>query len=193
MDGSTRPSPARRLRASVTQLALVTVLAGAVLAATPGTAEARGQVQPTLDCARANPDGTHTVVFGYTNKTAQSVTIRVGRENKITPKRHDGKQPTTFAAGEQRGAYSITVNAKEWRHGASWALDGHTVSVGPNGVYGGSSSKATTCPSSTELPEEGNGTGPAIVLVLAGVVGGVAVHRVNRRARDLAARSGGDA
>jgi hypothetical protein len=41
---------------------------------------------------------------------------------------------------------------------------------------------ASACPPSTELPEAGNGTGPAIALGAAGLVGVVVVQRARRRA-----------
>jgi hypothetical protein len=40
---------------------------------------------------------------------------------------------------------------------------------------------AKACPSSTQMPVEGNGTGAAIALVAAGLVGTVAVQRARRR------------
>ncbi len=42
-------------------------------------------------------------------------------------------------------------------------------------------SASRVCPASTDLPEEGNGTGPAIGLAAAGVVGAVLVHRTRKR------------
>jgi hypothetical protein len=63
--------------------------------------------------------------------------------------------------------------------GPYWWLDGEFVYWGWAWTHDGS---AATCPSSTELPEEGNGTGPAIALVAAGLVGGVVVQRARRRA-----------
>jgi hypothetical protein len=58
--------------------------------------------------------------------------------------------------------------------GPMWHLDGTNLAARLD--------PATACPPSTELPEEGNGTGPAIALVVAGLVGAVGVQRARRRA-----------
>jgi hypothetical protein len=49
-------------------------------------------------------------------------------------------------------------------------------------------SASRVCPASTDLPEEGNGTGPAIGLAAAGVVGAVLVHRARKRTPTPAGR-----
>ena len=189
MDGLPRSSPARRLRARVTRAALVAVIALVGLLASPGTALAVGEVTPALDCVRKNSNGTYTAVLGYTNRASVPITLPVGSRNKVAPASQDGRQPTTFQPGTQRGAFTMTLTSSEYtRSGNYWAIDGNIAYIGqvlaPN---------AATCPASTELPEEGNGTGPAIALTAAGLVGGVMVHRANRRARALATASRGDA
>ncbi|SNT06298.1 hypothetical protein SAMN06893096_1165 [Geodermatophilus pulveris] len=178
MTGRTRSSTARTraLRAI-----LVAVIALLGMLVSPGTASAVGEVRPTVECVVSNADGSRTAVFGYENSTGSAVTIEVGPKNKITPKVHGTPQPTTFEPGVHRGAFTVTVtgrNAPRWK-------------VGTNSVT--ASASASACPSSTELPEEGNGTGPAIALAAAGLVGGVLVHRANRRARSLAAPGRDDA
>jgi hypothetical protein len=95
----------------------------------------------------------------------------------MSPTRFDGQQPTTFASGTKHGAYTVTMTPAEYMGGSNWYLDGKFAFFGWAWSTG-----VPTCPASTELPEDGNGTGPAIALVLAGVVGAVAVHRVRRRA-----------
>ena len=189
MDGLPRSSTARRLRARATRAALVAVIALIGLLASPGTALAVGEVAPVLDCVRKNTNGTYTAVLGYTNRASVPITLPVGSRNKVAPASQDGRQPTTFQPGTVRGAFTMTLTSTEYtRSGNYWAIDGNIAYVGqvlaPN---------AAICPTSTELPEEGNGTGPAIGLAVAGVVGAVLVHRANRRARALAAGSRDDA
>ena len=188
MDGLSRSSTAQRVRARATRAALVAVIAAIGLFALPGTALAVGEVTPVLDCVRKNSDSTYTAVLGYTNRASVPITLPAGSRNKVAPASQNGRQPTTFQPGTQRGAFTMTLTAAEYtRSGNYWAIDGNIAYVGqvlaPN---------ATICPASTELPEEGNGTGPAIGLAAAGVVGAVLVQRANRRAR-AAAESRGDA
>ena len=187
MDGLPRSSTARRLRARATRAALVAVMALIGLLASPGTALAVGEVTPVLDCVRQNPNGTYTAVLGYTNKASVPITVPLGSRNRVAPSSQDGRQPTTFQPGTQRGAFTITLTSTEYaRSGNYWTVDGKLAYIGqvlaPN---------AATCPASTELPEEGNGTGPAIGLAAAGVLGAVLVHRARKRALTVTGR--GDA
>jgi hypothetical protein len=135
-----------------------------------------------VDCITRHADGTWTAVFGYDNPTGAAVTIPVGPANKVTPVTSGRPQPTTFEPGLHHGAFSVTVTRGA---GVMWHLDGQNLAA-----HAGA---ASACPPSTELPEEGNGTGPAIVLVAAGVVGAVAVHRVRRRAQGAAGAEHDDA
>jgi hypothetical protein len=174
MDG--RSSRVRRPRARVTRAALVAVIAVLGLLALPGTASAKGTVVPLLDCVVTNRDGSWTAVFGYRNTSSSTVTIPAGARNKVTPATYGTPQPTTFRPGTHRGAFTVTVPRGG---GPMWHLDGTNLAA----RHG----SATACPPSTELPEEGNGTGPAIALAAAGLVGVVMVRRANRRAQVVAA------
>ncbi len=184
MDGLPRSSTARRLRARATRAALVAVIALIGLLASPGTALAVGEVTPVLDCVRKNTNGTYTAVLGYSNKASVPITIPVGSRNKVEPASQNGRQPTTFQPGTQRGAFTMTLTSNEYmRSGNYWAIDGNIAYVGQVLAPG-----AAICPTSTELPEEGNGTGPAIGLAAAGVVGAVLVHRARKRALAVTGR-----
>ena len=151
--------------------ALVAVVAVVALVAAPGAASTRDTVVPLLDCVVTNEDGSWTAVFGYRNTTSSPVSIPTGPRNKVTPATVGSPQPTVFQPGTHRGAFTVTVP-----RGASpmWHLDGTNLAARLG--------SSTACPPSTELPEEGNGTGPAIALVVAGLVGAVAVQRARRRA-----------
>lgn len=178
MDGLPRSSTARRLHARASRVAIAAVVAVVAIVATPGAASAKGAVTPILDCHVANSDGSRTFVFGYDNPTGSTVTIPAGPHNSITPKRYGPPPTTIFRPGVHHGVFSVTVTGDE---GPVWHLQQNNVG------------SASACPSSTELPGEGNGTGPAIGLAAAGLVGGVLVHRANRRARALAGAGRADA
>ena len=181
-----RSSTVRRVRARLTRLtraALVAVIALVGLLAAPGAASAApsatatGFVKPVLECIRKNTDGTYTAILGHTNSSKSTIRVPVGTWNTIAPAKANGAQPTSFRPGTVRGAYAVTMTQSEYMGGAYWYLDGSFAYFGwawtMNGPF---------CPPSTELPEEGNGTGPAIGLAAAGVVGAVLVHRARKRA-----------
>jgi hypothetical protein len=188
-----RSSTARRLGARAVHIVLVALITAVALVATPGIAAAQNgnqSVRPTLDCIRKNTDGTYTAVLGYTNTASVRETIPVGTWNKLDPAKANGPLPTVFEPGTKRGVLTVTLTHDQWMGGPNWYLDGAFVFFGWSWTR---DNLATTCPSSTELPEEGNGTGPAIGLAVAGAIGAVLVHRANRRARALTAASRSDA
>ena len=170
MDGASSRSNVRRRRGRLARAALVPVVTALGLVAGTGTASAAGTVTPVLNCTSPAPGGGFTAVVGYDNGTGQEVTIPYGKQNRIVAGSYDRVQPTVFAAGRHDGAFTVTIGSSS----ATWTLGQTLLLLKP--------SEAPACPSPTELPEEGNGTGPAIVLVLAGVFGVVTVDRVRRRA-----------
>ena len=160
--------PSRHPRRLLPRAALV-VVAVVALIAVPGAASARGTVVPLLDCVVANDDGSWTAVFGYQNMASSPVRIPRGPRNKVTPATVGSPQPTTFQPGTHRGAFTVTVPRGA---GPMWHLDGTNLAARLG--------TATACPSSTQMPADGNGTGAAIALVAAGLVGTVAVQRAGR-------------
>ncbi|WP_100500720.1 hypothetical protein [Geodermatophilus chilensis] len=187
MDGLPRSSPARRLRARASRAALVAVIALIGLVASPGAASAAGTVEPFMDCYVKNADRSRTLVLGYTSGSATTRDIPVGSLNSLTPSGIQGAQPTRFEPGTVHAAFTVRLTEAELRSNPGWVLDGSKLEFQSAVGY------RPVCPASTELPEEGNGTGPAIGLAVAGAVGAVLVHRANRRARALAAESRDDA
>ncbi len=165
-----RSSTVRQLRSRATRAALVALIVLAGLLALPGTASAKGTVVPLLDCVVANRDGSWTAVFGYQNTASSPVRIPRGPRNKVTLATVGSPQPTTFQPGTHRGAFTVTVPRGA---GPMWHLDGTNLAARLG--------TAKACPSSTQMPVEGNGTGAAIALVAAGLVGTVAVQRARRR------------
>jgi hypothetical protein len=106
------------------------------------------RVAPFFDGWYANPDGTITFSFGYSNLNRTDVVeIPLGADNFITPKEYDGGQPTSFppvvpdssegaAAGgggrrdRERGVFTVTVPAG-FQGDVVWTLrvGGQTFSV----------------------------------------------------------------
>jgi hypothetical protein len=105
------------------------------------------RVAPFFDGWYANPDGTITLSFGYSNLNRDEVVeIPVGPDNFIEPKEYDGRQPTSFypgvagaddggAAGaggaarsdrreRERGVFTVTVPAG-FRDSVVWTLQVH--------------------------------------------------------------------
>ena len=63
------------------------------------------RVAPFFDGWYANPDGTISLSFGYSNLNKSTVEIPLGPDNFIVPKEYDGRQPTSFpiVVPERRG------------------------------------------------------------------------------------------
>jgi hypothetical protein len=86
------------------------------------------RVVPFFEGFYANPDGTTTLVFGYSNPNRDDVVeIPIGPDNSIEPKQFDGGQPTSFPPaltepgdaaaaaggrrGHERGVFTVTTPA----------------------------------------------------------------------------------
>jgi hypothetical protein len=98
------------------------------------------RVAPFFDGWYANPDGTITFSFGYSNLNQEEVEIPLGPDNFIEPKQYDGRQPAYFASGtlggddggggrgdrrgRERGAFTVTVPAG-FRDSVVWTLHVH--------------------------------------------------------------------
>lgn len=163
-----------RRRWLTARLAAVGVLVALSLVGAPGAASAAGTVSPLLDCVVQNSNGTFTAVLGYSNTTGRAQTIAYGYYNVITPSKYDRVQPTTFYSGTYHGVFKVTLTAYDLWSNPNWRLDGDTVD------YADVTSKP--CPPSTQMPAAGNGAGPALVLLAAGVIGAFLVRRSTRRA-----------
>jgi hypothetical protein len=176
-----RESRTRR-RVGLARAALVAVIGMVGLLAAPGTASAHyGVVTPLFECVTKlhGADG-WTALLGYSNTGNAPVTWAVGPGNVLRPSARNGEQPTTFQPGTHRGVFTVAFKTG---NSVSWTVGGISVNATMN---------SKRCPASTELPAEGNGTGPAIVLVSAGVIGAVVLHRARRRALHTTVRTGGD-
>ncbi len=97
------------------------------------------RVAPFFDGWYANPDGSITLSFGYSNLNRDElVEIPLGPDNFIEPKEFDGRQPTSFPAAvetsdggggggrverrdRERGVFTITVPAS-FKGDVVWTL-----------------------------------------------------------------------
>jgi hypothetical protein len=150
------------------------VVAALTVLLTPGTALAYYTVAPVVDCATVNADNSVTYVVGYTNSSGRVQNIGLGYSNYQQPSRIQGTQPTTFQMGTVHGAFTVTL--AWWEVGnASWSIDGRQLD------YQNSAWMAPKCPTGTQLPADGNGTGTAIGLGAAGLVGAFVLLRMRRR------------
>ncbi|MGY1793136.1 hypothetical protein ACI796_04000 [Geodermatophilus sp. SYSU D00525] len=170
----TGPTAERRGRTRLAR-GLAATAAAAVVALTPGVAAAAPDrsdppdVVPLVDCVVRHADGTWTAVFGYDNRTGETVEIPVGPANQVTPAPLGEPQPTTFAPGVRHAVFTVTVGNGG---GPMWHLGSTNLAA----------RKADpACPPATQMPAEGNGAGLAIGVAVAGGVGAVLLRRLRRR------------
>jgi hypothetical protein len=175
-DGGTAAAPVRTRRHRRRLAVLVAVGFAVWLSALPGVAAAAPpmSVTPFVDCSRANPDGSLTVVLGYTSTWKKATTIGWGSRNFLHPSQFHKSQPKQFLPGTQHGAFSLRLSASDLDAGARWELDRTTLLFSSAG-------SATECSPSTPLPALGNGAGIAAVLVAAGGFGVLFVRQLTRR------------
>jgi len=111
------------------------------------------RVAPFFDGWYANPDGTITFSFGYSNLNREEIEIPLGRDNFIEPKQYDGRQPTSFSPGapgadsgggagndrrgRERGVFTVNVPAG-FQDSVVWTLNvnGQTYKVPANAKSG---------------------------------------------------------
>ena len=97
------------------------------------------RVAPFFDGWYANPDGTVTLAFGYSNLNKSTVEIPLGPDNFIAPKEHDGRQPTSFpiVVAERRGRGTNTGVASAGDPAAAAGGGGGGAAAGAGGGGGG--------------------------------------------------------
>lgn len=175
MAGTSRKTGSR-IRARFGRIAAIGMIAALATVFTPGTASAATDVTPMVDCYRDNGDGTFWVVLGYQGLASGQRTYSYGPTNTVYPARLQGQQPTVFYSGTVHGVWTVKLTDDEiFRENARWILNGTTLQYARYVKY------ATVCPPSTQLPADGNGTGTAVGLGAAGLLGAAMLYRVRRR------------
>ncbi|HJN46077.1 MAG: hypothetical protein QGI10_00030 [Vicinamibacterales bacterium] len=67
-------------------------------------------VSPFFEGWYENPDGSHTLSFGFFNRNREeTLHIPHGPDNFLAPGEYDGAQPTIFAPGRGTGVFTVTV------------------------------------------------------------------------------------
>jgi hypothetical protein len=179
MAGTSRTTGSR-IRARFARLAAIGVIAALTMIFTPGTASAASDVAPIVDCYRDNGDGTFWVVLGYQGPANGQKKYDYGPANQVYPTRLQGQQPNVFYSGTVHGVWTVKLTYAEiFQQNARWILNGTTLQYSYYVQY------ATVCPPSTQLPADGNGTGTAVALGAAGVVGAAMLYRFRRRLNRL--------
>jgi hypothetical protein len=156
-------------------VAVAAALVALSLFAAPGPASATGTVSPLLDCVKQNSNGSVTAVLGYSNTTGRTQTFAYGYTNLITPSKYDRIQPTSYKSGTYHGVFAVTIATADFWSDPTWRLNGDTINY--------LDITSAPCPPGTQMPSAGNGTGAAIGLGVAGVLGVFLIRRYVRRAQ----------
>ena len=78
-------------------------------------------ISPVFDGWYSNPDGSHTLLFGYFNRNSGETPIPIGPDNRVQPMPDDSGQPTNFLPLRQWHVFRVTVPA-EWDSDVVWTL-----------------------------------------------------------------------
>ena len=150
-------------------LPLVAIVLGLQALLGAPAAGAATTLTPLLNCIQAGSGSSYTAVLGYQNPT-RTTYVLYGSTNRLSPSSYDGDQPHRFDPGTHNGVYSLAVSSGT----VTWTLRDTTLTI--------SRTAAKACPSDTQLPAEGNGTGAVVALAIAAAVGALIVRRARRRA-----------
>jgi hypothetical protein len=171
------PSPRRRaslLRAGAAAL-VVAITAVVTLAASP--AAAATWVTPAANCVvKSGKDDSYRAVFGYTSTASQTGTIPAGPDNRLD----------LIGGSTQSATATVTTDFEPGAHLASFATDWISKDTTVVWRVGGQSATASwsqsSCGGNVTLPAAGNGAGPLVALLLAGVVAVIVLWRKRRKA-----------
>lgn len=124
-----------------------------------------------VSCTTLNKDLSTTALYGYFNSLPAKTVIAKGVNNNITPVSFEGPEPTTFQSGLQPGIFPLTIPKGG---SATWTVNGFPATA-PN-------TWSPKCPPPVQLPQEGNGLGLVIGLLVAGIGGTFLIRRIISRA-----------
>ena len=120
-------------------------------------------------CFTANKDGTTTAIYGDYSSADGTTTINKGPQNNITPASLEGPEPVRFASGLNTDAFPLTIPKGVT---GTWTVNGFSAAA-PNGG-------SPAC-QQVSAPEEGNGLGLVLALIVAGGAGALMIRRVVAR------------
>ncbi|MBW6439241.1 hypothetical protein KZ829_36515 [Actinoplanes hulinensis] len=133
---------------------------------------------PTCDCVvKDSGSGKYRAVFGYVSNASANGTIAAGDNNRLAldggTTSTDAKVTTVFQPGTHKASFTTGWVTKETS--VTWKVGGKEVTA---------NWKRPTCGNDVSLPAGGNGFGPILAFLAAGVVAGaVTVWRKRRGAR----------
>ncbi len=177
---SVRSSLRRRGALIATGAAALVIAIAAALMLNTGAAAATWKTlagSPTCDCVLQNSqNNTYRAVFGYVSTANSAGTIAAGDNNKVvlgsgTTRSTAAEVTTRFEPGTHKATFATGWLAKDTS--ATWTVGGKTVTASWN---------KPTCGSDVSLPAGGNGTGPLIALIMAGLIASFVVWRKRRKA-----------
>jgi hypothetical protein len=160
-------------------VALVIAIAAALMLNT-GSAAATWKTlagTPTCDCVLQNSkDNTYRAVFGYVSTANSAGSIAAGDNNRVV----------VSGGSTKNAAAAVTTRFEPGAHKATFATGWLSRDTAATWTVGGRTVTATwhkpTCGSDVSLPAGGNGTGPLIALVMAGLVASFVFWRKRRKA-----------
>lgn len=81
---------------------------------------------PTAACTVANPDGSATAYFGYSNPNAFGLPVPVGAANLVTTGEPDQGQPVSFLPFQRPRRFAVEFDPAQPGSSVSWRLNGVT-------------------------------------------------------------------
>jgi hypothetical protein len=115
----------RGLRARVSTLAMVSLVATGAFGLMAGTATA-SQQSPILECVfHDTGTGQYNSLWGYSNN-GSATTISIGSNNNFSPSPQNRGQPTSIKAGTNHNVFVVTWNGSG---SLTWTLSNHSVSA----------------------------------------------------------------
>ncbi|SFE38959.1 hypothetical protein SAMN05421541_101509 [Actinoplanes philippinensis] len=172
--------PARRRRTVVAAgaVALVAAITTALFLKT-GPSAATWQTlsgSPTCDCiVKDSSTGRYRAVFGYVSDASGPGTIAAGANNRLVfsggTTSTDATVAARFSPGTHRAAFATGWVSRDTR--VTWQVGGKSVAAYWN---------RPACGDDVSLPTGGNGFGPILGFLAAGVIAAVVAGRRRRRA-----------
>jgi hypothetical protein len=166
-----------RRRGALSAASLVaTIAAVLVVSGAPASADWQNfSGTPTCDCVvQDTKTNTYRAVFGYVNNSGSTGKITAGANNKLelTGGTTSAKTKPTekFDKGTHKATFATGWLAKDTQ--VTWRIGGKTVTAHWN---------RPTCGKDVSLPAGGNGSGPLVALLFAGLIAGAVVLCRKRR------------
>ena len=150
------------------------LLGAGTIIAPAASADGHRTITVNVDCVSVDHNGDMTALFGYDNTTSQTITVKVGDSNKVSPSSLDGEQVYTFSPGSHPGAWQTQASQAS---SISWDVSGYSATADDT---------SPNCGKPIALSAAGNNLAGPIVLI-GSVPVALAVGLIARRRRRSAA------